>query len=349
MKPKSYRESLTPQMLQYDDFDDRAETRWLPYLMHFHRADYRSAVVNTDRLGFRVSHGDGGQASVGDVPPKRPVRLFAGSSTAFGIGASSDAATIPSRLWTTYAPSAPWLNFAGRSHSSMQELILFLMYRDLLPEIEHIVVLSGVNDLALAKLPAEQRGEHGGFFFCGEYFQLVEALRERHRTRRELAGRGHGRSRRPAPKPARTVRTAAKLFDLVDIASDLTARHLEALSHLAGPRGARVTFVLQPLANWWQTRPHENEHLLFDELELTSTAGPFSKNYGLIATPQAHRLYTEALAAACAKIDVEFLDLNPLLAEAAGPDDWIYVDRAHFNDHGHDLTSRLLAQALRLT
>src|SRR5438094_968360 len=108
------RHALTPQMLQYDDFDDRAATRYVPYLMYFHRAGYTSEVVNTDRLGFRFTEGGNRRISARGEVPAGPVRVFAGSSTAFGIGATCDAATIPSRLWTKYAPSHPWLNFGGR-------------------------------------------------------------------------------------------------------------------------------------------------------------------------------------------------------------------------------------------
>ncbi|MGH3746399.1 MAG: Inducer of phenazine A, partial [Micromonosporaceae bacterium] len=71
----SQRAKLTPQMLQYDDFDDRAEARWLSYLMYFHRTNYRSDVINTDRLGFRISHGASEPASAGGNMPKGPVRL----------------------------------------------------------------------------------------------------------------------------------------------------------------------------------------------------------------------------------------------------------------------------------
>lgn len=53
------RAELTPHMLQYDaQFSDSGETRWLPYIMYFHPAGYRSEVVNTDSLGFRYAwHG----------------------------------------------------------------------------------------------------------------------------------------------------------------------------------------------------------------------------------------------------------------------------------------------------
>jgi hypothetical protein len=332
------RVTLTPQMLQYDDFDDRGRTRWLPYLMYFHRAHYGSDTVNTDELGFRYSCGPGGERASVAEQPDTPVRLFAGSSTAFGIGATSDAATLPSRLWSTHAPSAPWLNFAGRSYNSAQEFLLFSLYRHLLPQVSDIVVFSGLNNLALARLPEEQRGDHGGFFNCGEYFEQMEGLRRSHRGRTSR----FGRPEKEAPRAAEPVRP---LEERIDHAVDLTARHLENWQALAHGTDARITFVLQPLAGWVREEPAPEEKLLFDELDRRSN---FWELYGDIATMEPARRYAYGLELACNKIGVDFLDLSPLLAEAAGPRDWLFVDRAHFTDLGHDLTARLIAEELRL-
>ncbi|MFJ9689615.1 Inducer of phenazine A [Streptomyces bacillaris] len=335
---KSQREILTPQMLRYDDFDDRAETRYLPYLMYFHRADYRSATINTDRLGFRVSHGATERGSVAH-PPRGPVRLLAGSSTPFGIGATDDGATMASRLWSRYAPSVPWLNFAGRSHNSMQELLLFLMHRELVPEIDEIVVFSGLNDLALSRLPEAQRGDHGGFFNCGEYFDRMEELRASHRKAR----RGFGRR---AAGPEDEPHVVPPLADRIAYAVDLTARHLAALRLLAGPSGARITYVLQPLATWVRESGSPEEKAVFGELDDISN---FWELYGDIATLESGRRYADALRVACEAQDVRFLDMSPVLAASVTGDDWLYVDRAHFTDHGTEITSRLLAESLGLS
>jgi lysophospholipase L1-like esterase len=328
-------------MLQYDDFDDRGETRWLPYLVYFHRAGYRSDVVNTDQYGFRIS-GAGGQASAGR-PPRGPVRLFAGSSTAFGIGATSDAATIPSRLWSRYAPGNPWVNFAGRSHNSTQELLLFLLYRHLLPEIEEIVIFSGLNDLALSRLPRSQQGDHGAFFNCGEYYEQMEKLRAKHRTTRP----GFGRRK---PPPAETAEPAADpavpdLQERIFSAAESTARHLESWQLLAAPTGARISFVLQPLATWVRDEHAPQEQALFGELDKVSN---FWSLYGDIATKDACRNYSDALRTSCNKLDIPFFDINPVLAGAVGESDWLFVDRAHFTDQGHDIVSGLLADLLGL-
>ncbi|WP_037855675.1 GDSL-type esterase/lipase family protein [Streptomyces sp. NRRL S-31] len=338
------RYELTPQMQQYDDFDDPGMTRHLPYLMYFHRADYRSEVLNTDRLGFRISRGATGHASA-DRPPEGPVRLFVGSSTAFGIGATGDATTIPSRLWSRYAPSVPWLNFGGRSYNSTQELLLFTLHQHLLPPVEDIVIMSGFNNLALSRLPAAQQGEHGAFFYCGEYYEQMAELRRRHRKVRPGFGRRAG-DKQPTGEDAGSAVPGTP--ELISRAVELTARHLAVWRRLATATGARVSFVLQPLATWVREEPAEQEAALFKELDKMSRLGIFEDLFGDIVTMETGRAYADALRVACEKQDVAFVDLNPALAGAATTKDWLYVDRAHCTDHGYDLTARLLADHLDL-
>lgn len=336
----SQRAALTPQMLQYDEFDDRAETRWQPYLVYFHRTDYRSDVINTDQYGFRISHGAGAQGSPGRLPGAGPVRLLTGSSTAMGIGATSDATTLASRLWTTHAPSLPWLNIAGRSHNSTQELLLFVLYRHLMPDLDRVVFLTGLNDIALARLPKWQRGDHGGFYNCGEYFEAMDELRAKHRKGSSGLLRG-----RRAAAPERPEEPVPPLAERIEWAVELTARHLDTWRQLVGPR-TRITYVLQPLATWMRAKHAPQEDLIFAELDERSN---FWELYGDIATMEAGRTYAEALRAACDKLDVEFFDINPVLAEVVGPQDWLYVDRAHFTDHGNDVVGRVLAEHLGLS
>ncbi|MFC5220527.1 SGNH/GDSL hydrolase family protein [Streptomyces coerulescens] len=344
MTAKRY--ALTPQMARYDDFVDRGETRWVPYLMYHHRADYRSDVVNTDRLGFRLSHGPAGTASVVDAPTGGPVNLLAGSSTAFGVGAASDAAAIPSRLWTRYATSAPWLNLGVRGYCSTQEMMLYLLHREMLPPVGHIVILSGLNNLALAGLPRSLQGDYGAFFFSGEYYQQMEELRARHRKPRRAGRFGLG-ERKAAAQPPTADETPVGLDERLAVAVERTALDLERWKLLAAASGTRISFALQPLATWVREAPAPEETELFAELDRKEST--FWQLFGDIAPAEVGRRYAEGIAQACAKSDVAFLDLNPLVAQAAAPGQWLFVDRAHFTDDGYDLVSRLLATGLGLS
>jgi len=335
------RAELTPQMLAYEEkFDDRGHIRWLPYLMYFHATDHRSTVVNTDRLGFRISHGATQTASVGGRLPDGPVRLLAGSSTVFGIGATNDAATLSSRLWSCHAPALPWLNFGGRSYNSAQELLLFVLYRHLLPRISEIVLFSGFNNLGLSRLPAHQRGDHGAFFNCGDFFAQMQQLRPKNGPLRGIFRRG---GQQPVEPPVEA--TVPELTEQITLATELTIRHLETWQVFAAAIGARLTFVLQPLATWVRDRPAPQERRLFEELDSIAS---FGQVYGDIASGEAGRQYAKALRLRCQPIGVRFFDFAPALAEAVGPTDWLFVDRIHFTDEGHDLAARVLAGMLEV-
>jgi hypothetical protein len=342
---KLHRDKLLPQMQEYIRFDDRGEARYLPYLMYFHQAGYRSPTINTDRAGFRYSHGpDGTRATATEPATTGPVRILAGSSTVLGIGATNDAATLASRMWTEHAPAAPWLNFGGRCYNSTQEILLFMLYRHLLPEIDEVVVFSGLNDLTVGRLPQWQQGDHGAFWFCGEYFDKMEELRIRNR---KLSPSSDRRSER-----RRTISThedvRRDIPQVIAAAAELTLRHLDTWKLLAGPN-ARVSYVLQPMALWTREVHAREEQLLFDEIDRISKLGTWEALYGDISTKEVAREFAAALEAGCAKRGIGFHDLNPALAAAVTEEDWIFVDRAHYTDKGYDVVGRILAQTLGLS
>ncbi|MFD6156622.1 hypothetical protein ACFWF7_18800 [Nocardia sp. NPDC060256] len=257
------------------------------------------------------------------------MRLVVGSSVVFGVGATGDEATLPSRLWSRHAPSRPWLNFGGRSHNSAQELLLFLLYRHLIPEVEEIIVFSGFNNLGLARLPEAKRGDHGAFYLCNSYFAKTEELRKR-----------------PRPELIEPDGDAApSAADQIAVAAELTVRHLDAWRVLAAGLGARLSFVLQPLAPWVRERPAHQEQLLFDELDAKFD---FGSTFGDVTPRDVGRSYADTLRAGCEKISVPFLDMNTVLGESVASDEWLFVDRAHFTDNGYDIVAALLADRLGL-
>ncbi len=331
----SARSELTPQMRDYEaKFTDAGEVRWLPYLMYFHPADHRSGAVNTDSSGFRYSEAGGRRYSVADHGDIGSVRLLAGSSTVFGIGASSDAWTLSSRMTEHDPRPQPWLNIGGRSFNSTQELLLFSLYRHLLPRVEEIVLLSGFNNLGLARLPASVRGEHGAFFNCNQFFDALGPGARQQKPVLSILRRPKDQPAEPEPVPS--------MAEQIAYAAELTLRHLDIWRALANDLGAKLTFVLQPLAGWVREPGSPQEERLFAELD---ELGNFREIYGDILQQEVCRSYAEAIEAGAKKMDVGFLNLSPVLTDAVEPDQWLFVDRIHFTDSGHDFVARqLLAQ-----
>jgi len=331
------RSELTPQMLAYQEkFNDSGEIRWLPYLMYFHPAGHRSETVNTDAAGFRYTDVDGDRVSAAELGATPAVRLLAGSSTVFGIGATADAATMSSRMTARGAGDAPWLNFGGRSFNSTQELVLFTLYRHLLPEVSEIVLLSGFNNLGLARAPAARRGDHGEFFNSGDFHAAVGTTARGPSLLRRMAGVGSGRGDAGEP-------SVPSMDEQIAYATGLTLRHLDVWRALAADMGARLTYVLQPLAGWVRAEGAPEEEALFAELD---ELGRFSEVYGDISDPEVGRDYSERIAAGAAGLGVGFVDLGRLLAASVEPDEWLFVDRIHFNDAGYDRVASLLLSEL---
>ncbi|MEO6701401.1 MAG: Inducer of phenazine A [Jatrophihabitantaceae bacterium] len=340
------RYELTPQMRDYDAMKDPGERRYLPYLMYFHRVNFASQSVNTDRSGFRISAGpDGVRASAAGHIPPGPVRILAGGSTALGVGASDDANTLASLLWRRYAPSAPWLNFGSYCYNPTQEALLFTLYRHVLGSIDEIVIVSGINAVMVARFPEWQQGDHGAFFFCGEYFEKMAELRERSRTDGKRFGR---RGRRGAAAIATLDDLRRDIPAVISAAAELTLRQLDIWQRMAGP-DTRVSYVLQPMTRWMDRPSAPQERVLFDENDRNSELGVWEHAYGDIATMQFGQAYAAALQTGCDKQGVRFVDLNPVIGEATSEQDWMFVDRVHYTDTGHDIVARATAEALELT
>jgi hypothetical protein len=332
----SSRSELTPHMLDYEEkFSDSGEIRWLPHLIYFHPANHRSPVVNTDSRGFRYSERNGTRYSVADREGIESVRLLAGSSTVFGIGASSDRWTLSSRLSENDVRGEPWVNFGGRSFNSTQELLLITLYRHLLPKVEEIVLFSGFNDLGLARLPVSRHLDEGAFFLCNQFF---DAFKGNGSSGAKSVVKRMLRGRQEAPGEVPT------LDEQMRFAAGLTVRHLDVWRALANDFGARLTYILQPLSGWVRPRGTEEEEALFAELD---QLGRFSDTYGDILQPEVCLEYASLLQSSAAKIGVNFVNMATVLADVVKPDQWIFVDRIHFTDQGSDFVAKQILEVTR--
>jgi hypothetical protein len=344
---KLKRYELTPQMRDYDEWNDPGQRRYVPYLMYFQRANYSSRTVNTDQSGFRITTGPGGlKASAGGYIPPGPVRILAGGSTALGVGATSDSSTLASLLWSRYAPAAPWLNFGSYFFNPTQEALLFALYRHLLGDISEIVIFSGVNAIMMARLPEWQQGDHGAFFFCGEYFEKMEELRDRNRKDAKIFGR---RTESAAGTPAIATFDDVRrdITEVISSAAELTLRQLGIWRSMAGP-DVRISYVLQPMSRWMRQTSTPEERILFEERDRISGQGVWEELYGDIGTPGVAQAFAAVLRVGCEKQGIRFFNLNPVVAAATSEQDWLFVDRVHYNDVGHDIVAHIMARALEL-
>lgn len=332
----SIRTELAPHLLAYEEkFTSKGEIRWLPHLLFFHPKSHRSDVVNTDRIGFRYATDGGRSYSVADCESVDSVRLLAGSSTVFGIGASSDSWTLPSRLNVHDDRPGTWLNFGGRSFNSTQELLLLTLYRHMLPKVDEIVLFSGFNNLSLARMPQIREEDHGTFF---QYTTYNEIFAQAGKSKKKSPVWSLSRRQRKESPPA-----APSISEQIDYAADLTLRHLDAWKALAASWGAKLTYILQPLSVWVRDEGSEEEELIFAELE---RMGGFAAMYGDILSRDINVEYAAKLEAGARGLGVEFINFSPIMSESAKADQWLFIDRIHFTDGGHDFAAEKILENL---
>lgn len=335
---------LAPQMKEYD----RIGQVWLPYLMYFHTPNYKSAVLNTDARGFRISYK--GDERMTSFKQHESVCLLVGGSFVFGVGATSDKNTISSQL--NSQTNSIWLNFGGRAFSSTQELLLFLLYYQQIKNIRKIVILSGMNHLALYFMSNRYSKDFGSFFFQSSYEEKMNPLSVPCRDslfRRLLkkARGGEGGDYRYVKN-----RLSSDISNTLD-GSCVVNRNRDDLFHvlkrdlliwktISESLGAELYYVLQPMASWMKRTPSAEERVLFDELDSSS-----DNKWNLLRTHLGYTQYEwfrDKLEDMLQSNRINFLDMNKALMGERCDGKWLFVDRVHCTDTGYRIIANILKE-----
>lgn len=328
------RNLIVPQMRDYDELGMNQE--WVPHLMYFHPRDVALKSVTTNEFGFRNTTG---------AKPGAPTALLVGGSSVFGIGATSDATTIPSLLNATTKYN--WLNFGGRAFNSTQEVIL--MHLSNSKKIDGpIVVMSGANNLTRSLMSGSFSKMFGAFFHQGLFESQMRsaAVGNRALARQLRAGLrerfGVGKKQR-AQTASQTVQhaTTTKAESYTAMLT-VFERDCEYFQMLAKHHATTASFVLQPFAPWVQ------KSLTTQEIELFKLLDQEAEGFSRVLSELAERKqkYTQDLQTICNKIGLKFVDLNTA-SELQKPD-WLFVDRVHLTDAGYATVAKLLMRDLSL-
>jgi hypothetical protein len=324
------RNLIVPQMRDYDEIGMRQV--WVPHLMYFHPQNVALKSVSTDEFGFRNTTGS---------KPGASTALLVGGSSVFGIGATSDAATIPSLLNATTKHN--WLNFGGRAFNSTQEAILAHLSNT--KKIDGpIVVMSGANNLTRSLMSGSFSKMFGAFFHQGLFESQMRsaAVGNRALARQLIAGLrarfGVG-EKQQSQAVSNTSRSKAESYTAMLTVFERDCAYFQML---AKHNSTSASFVLQPFAPWIQKSLTTQETELFKLLD--QEAEGFSRVLNELA--ERKQQYTQDLQAICARTGLKFVDLNT--APELQKPDWLFVDRVHLTDAGYSVVAKLLVRDLSL-
>jgi len=343
---------LTPQIRDYDEFMYMG-VRWIPYTMFFQHPNYVSNAINTDNYGFRLTDVENNIFGVEKGSSER-VNLIVGGSTVLGTGATADQHTLASNL--TRIHGQPWINFSCRGYNATQELLLFLMHRQKIKDINNVVVFSGMNTLSLEGMPTEFESDHGRYYYSYEFEHYMQKYNVDLKRRVNSYGDDLGNKKKAFSSIRNWINNVIEdaenptdkvihdedipIEERVQRAIDTTIKSLEEWKILLQPYKAKLTFMLQPMASWTKDELHADEKAIFHAID--SCPNNFWRLFGHILGKEVHPLFANGLREACNKLDIDFHDMNELIATSDFIEDYVFVDRVHFNDHGHEKVSDLI-------
>ena len=160
------RYALIPHMRVYDT----ALPVLAPYLTTMSPAQVRTPVLNTDRYGFRISHGADGLIESDAWWSQSRRGLILGGSLTFGVGATHDRYTMASRL--SALTGTAFLSLGVRAENSTQELISAIPF---LAHADVVIVCSGMNNLVMV-LQSIGENELSGPLFDEEQLQPLRRV-----------------------------------------------------------------------------------------------------------------------------------------------------------------------------
>jgi hypothetical protein len=355
---KARRAELIPQLRVYGQVE---RVLW-PIVTTTAEAGFSSDVLTTDSRGHRVTRLDGREARSDDAPANAGFVL--GGSYAFGVGASSDAGTLPSALWRR--TGLPWVNLGLRAANSAQELASALPFVDRdttylvcsglnnfstargAPGLDplfgpmhheaHMARLASVPITRLARLVDDPLGSFGDRALRRELSRRRRRRLElRVRPYRRLEKRVRGRFAAPAEEAPPPTASADPTGDVFLEAAERQLRDLRLLRRLV-PTAAKVVFALQPLALYTDKELSPEEEDLFAALDvLQPNRWPELKR--LLETHWGD--YAAALQDGCGAAGIPFVDLS-----RAGYEGWCFVDRVHMTDRGHEAAAAMLERVV---
>ena len=316
-------------MVDYDELGARQE--WVPYLMYFNPRNTVYKSVSTDDRGFRKTTGGHNAKSTA---------LLIGGSTVFGIGATSDDATITSRL--NGLTEHNWLNFGGRAFNSTQEAMLVHLAN--IEKVDGpIVVMSGINNLTRLLLPGNFSSMYGAFFQQSffEKQMATAAIGNRELLRMLIKGllKRFGVGKSAVSNSTSVTTTKADSYSAM---LKVFERDCEYLQMFAKHHGTTATFAMQPFAPWISKTLTDQETKLFALLD--QEGGGFSPVVRELTDYK--KRYSQDLKTICSKVGMKYLDLNDA-PEFQRPE-WLFVDRAHLTDAGYDTVAKILMRDLAL-
>ena len=317
---------LTPQMKIYNQIG----YDWKPFIMNIQKSKFRSKIVNTDNFGLRFNNQKITNSIFDDYDPaKKKFGAIVGASSVFGIGSSKDNFTISSLL--SENTEYNYFNIGARAYCGFQEIILFNSLLNSLKKIDEVIIFSGINDIFMDKYINEYDKILGPMFYTNEFNEKMSTV--------SLSLKRH------------LINSFSNFFfkskpDIKNLTNDLNQnifevieRNLRCWANIKYGMKIKLSYFLQPMANWCRRELSDEENIIFNELDKGSL---ITNNCLRSINLEIYYEYKNFLIETCKKLNINFFDCNEYLSDKEFNKKWLFVDRVHLTDLGNKIMCQFI-------
>ena len=307
---------IVPHMLVYM----AQKFAWSPYVMMQNYPNFSSHVVNTDPFGLRYTIDATGQPFGLGECANEDCSALVGCSQLYGIGLTSDQATVPSQL--SKLTGNRWLNFGGRAHNLKMAYIYFSNIRLRFRNLDKIVIVGGANDLMFYLLSRRLHPIFGGMV------GLSENIRKNYNSTPEFFVEND------LPQTAQNY-PALKASIAHDLANWKT---------LADSMDSSLTFIFQPFADTMERQLSPTEIELFsimEEVGDVAYTGP-----ALSAFMTFVKQFSNDVEELCGQLAIPFHNALKRAWHKNLDDQWMFHDHIHLTDNGSKAFAGTLAELI---
>ena len=316
---------------------DKIGFKWIAHLMFMNSPNYRSEVCNTDINGLRFNSQNllnSDVKSIFDNKIEKEKSIMVGSSTTFGVGATSDEKTIPGIL--SNKSQYFFYNFGGRAFNGLQEYVLTTLMINNLKNTKKILLYSGMNDVYMSYNKSFIPTFPGPFYFNKDFLvnmdNKVSSFGQKIKDFLFIIYKKQKENKLNLSFPK------IKLEEIV-------FRNIKLWKLFSKSINTEVIFFLPPFLPWSK----EEKSYSKEEKEITAyikkTGGAKNTSY-FNEIEKDYNKIVKLFEDNCKKHEIKFYDCNVLFRAKAHNDKWLFVDKTHLTDYGNELISNFILEKL---
>ena len=325
--------------------------QWIQNLMFTNTPNYRSKICNTDIFGLRFNHNNHEFKSIFEQEIKKEKIAMVGSSTTFGVGASSDEKTIPSML--SINSNYHTLNLGVRAHNGFQEIILFQSLINKIKNLKKIILFSGMNDVYMSYNQHFISRYPGPMYFNKEFLDKMNEtdLSLKRRILKFFFPNLNINYRNITKKEIINLIFKKNINDNFDYnypkidLEELVLRNLQIWSHISQSMHIKIIFFFPPFIYWCKKKQdYSSEENQIQQYINKNNNFNLQHNYEIIGNKYVE--IKNLFKTICDKYEIDFYDCNEIFNDDIIRNKWTFVDKVHLNDYGNSLISKFILSKL---